>query len=85
MEFVIILLLFYVFVSWPQGTWDLNCPTRDQTHTPYIGRQSLNHWTMREFLSWKGQLRSKALLSAQVVNLHQSRYTSLCSYIDSSS
>ena len=68
-EFVIILLLFYVFFSWPQGTWDLSCPTRDQTHTPYIARQNLNHWTTREFLSWKGQLRSKALLSTQVVKL----------------
>ena len=28
--------------------WDLNSPTRDQTHTPCIGRQSLNHWTTRE-------------------------------------
>ena len=37
--------------------WDLNSPTRDQTYTPCIGRQSLNHWTTREvsarlFLTW---------------------------------
>ena len=32
----------------PQSTWDLSLPTRDQTHTPCIGRQSLNHWTTRE-------------------------------------
>ena len=25
-EFVIILLLFYVLVFWPQGTGDLSCP-----------------------------------------------------------
>ena len=40
--------LFYVFLSWPQGLWDLNSPTRDQTHTPCIGRCGLNHWTARE-------------------------------------
>ena len=28
--------------------WDLSSPTRDQTHTPCIGRQSLNHRTARE-------------------------------------
>ena len=27
---------------------DLISPTRNQTRTPYIGRQSLNHWTTRE-------------------------------------
>ena len=45
-EFVRILLLFYVFLSWPQGLWDLNSPTRDQTHTPYIRSaesEPLNH------------------------------------------
>ena len=47
-EFVRILLLFYVFLSWPQGLWDLNSPTRDQTHTPCMGRCSRNHWTARE-------------------------------------
>ena len=49
-EFVTILLLFYVLVFlvvrlfW----WDLIFPTRDRTGTPCIGRQSLNHWTTRE-------------------------------------
>ena len=40
--------LFYVlgFSSW--GMWDLSSPTRDWTATPFIGRQSLNHWTTRE-------------------------------------
>ena len=28
-EFVTILLLFYVLVFWPGGMWDLNSPTRD--------------------------------------------------------
>ena len=28
-EFVAILLLFYVLVFWPQGMWDLSFPTRN--------------------------------------------------------
>ena len=28
--------------------WHLSSLTRDQTDTPCIGRQSLNHWTTRE-------------------------------------
>ena len=47
-EFVTILLLFYVLVFWPRGMWDLSSPTRDRIHTPCIGRQSLNNWTARE-------------------------------------
>ena len=47
-EFVTILLLFYVLVFWPQVMWDLSSRTRDQTRTPCIGRWSLNHWTTRE-------------------------------------
>ena len=42
-EFVTILLLFYVLVSWPWGMWGLNSSARDQTHTLCIGRWSLNH------------------------------------------
>ena len=38
----------FCFGFWPQGMWDISSPTRDQTHTPCIGRQSLNHWTARE-------------------------------------
>ena len=47
-EFIIILLLFYVLVFWPQGMWDLSSLTRDHTCSSCIGRQSLNHWTARE-------------------------------------
>ena len=48
-ELVTILLLFYfVFVFLPWGMWDLSSQTRDWTHTPCIGRRSLNHWTARE-------------------------------------
>ena len=47
-EFVTILLLFYVLVLWPRGMWDLSSLTKDGTCTPCIGRGSLNHWTARE-------------------------------------
>ena len=41
-------LVFYVLAFWLRGMWDLSSPTRDRTHTPCIGRQSLNHRTTRE-------------------------------------
>ena len=52
-EFVTILLLFYVCLFaflffWPRGFWDLSSPHRDQTHNPCIGRRGLNRWTVRE-------------------------------------
>ena len=47
-EFVTSLLLFYVLVPWLQGIWDLSSLTRDETHTLYTGKQSLNHWASRE-------------------------------------
>ena len=40
------MFLFYVF--WPRGMWDLNFPTRNQTHTSCIG--SLDRWAYREVL-----------------------------------
>ena len=40
-EFVTILLLFYVSFFWPRSMWDLSSPTRDRTHTPWVGRRSL--------------------------------------------
>ena len=57
-EFVTILLLFYVLVFWPRGMWDLSSPTRNQTLTPCIERRSLNHWTAREVPSF--EIRSQA-------------------------
>ena len=39
-EFVTMLLLFYVLFFWPQGMWDLSFLTgADQTRAPFIGRQ----------------------------------------------
>ena len=40
--------LVYFMVFWLRGMWDLSLPTRDQTHTSYTGRWSLNHWIARE-------------------------------------
>ena len=31
-----------------RSVWDLSSLTRDQTHVPCIGRQTLNHWITRE-------------------------------------
>ena len=36
-EFVTILLLFYILVFWPQVMWDLRSLTTDQTHSSCIG------------------------------------------------
>ena len=47
-EFVTILLLFYVLVSWPGGMCGLSSSARDQTHTLCTGRWSFNHWITRE-------------------------------------
>ena len=43
--FVTVLLLFYALFFWPWVMWDPRSPTRDWTHTPCMGRWSLNHWT----------------------------------------
>ena len=39
------LLFTLCFFFWPWGMWDLNSPTRDQTHSLCSGRWSLNHRT----------------------------------------
>ena len=51
-EFVTILLLFYVLFFWLQGMGDLSSPARDRARTPCIERRSLNHWTAREVPSF---------------------------------
>ena len=50
-KYVTILLLFYVLVFGLQGIWNLSSLTRNGTHTPCIGRQSLSQWTAREVLA----------------------------------
>ena len=42
---------FYVLAFWPWGMWNLGSSSRDRTHTPCVGRFSLNSWTTRE-VSW---------------------------------
>ena len=61
-DFVATLLLFYVLGFCPRGMWDSSSPTRDQTFTPCIGRQSLNpglpekSWDHDAYTSdWTGQ------------------------------
>ena len=43
-------LFFYLFyfLAGPLGRQDLSSPRRDRTRVPCIGRQILNHWTIRE-------------------------------------
>ena len=50
-EFVTLLLLFYVLSFWPQGMWDLGSPVKVWTHITCTGRASLNHWTSRDIAS----------------------------------
>lgn len=47
-ESVMVLLLFYASVCWPQSIRSLGSPTRDGTHTSCVGRGSLNPWANRE-------------------------------------
>ena len=40
---------YFIFLAfWPRGMRNLNSLTKDWTHTPCIGRWSLNYWTARE-------------------------------------
>ena len=51
-EFITILLLFYVLVFWPWGMRvGLSSLTRYWTPTLCIGRWSISHWTTREVLT----------------------------------
>ena len=38
----------FCFFFWPWGVWGFSFLIRDWTHTPCIGRWSLNHWEIRE-------------------------------------
>ena len=39
---------FYILGFWLQAPWNLSSLTRDRTHTPSVGKKSLNHWTAKE-------------------------------------
>ena len=82
-EFITILFLFYVLVFWPRGMWDLSSSIRDWTHTPCIGRRSLNHWTARQVsiilllvISHRKFLFENESLVAECKELRQ--HTTLC-------
>ena len=48
-KFVTVLLLFFMLWVFGLQTFGILVPlAKDWTHTPCIGRQSLNHWTARE-------------------------------------
>ena len=46
-SFFFSLCIFYILAAL-HVIWERSPPTRDQSHAPCIGRQSLNHWTSRE-------------------------------------
>ena len=62
-EFVTILLLFYVSVFWPWGMWDLSSPRRDRTCMPALEDKVLTtgppgksqHHTSFHFLPYPGK------------------------------
>ena len=81
-EFVTILLLFYVLVFWPCGMWNLRIlvPLQGVRPTcPCIGRQSLNHKTAREV----PLLKSEIFISTLLCLVAQSCLT-LCNPVDCS-
>ena len=87
-EFVTVLLLFYVLVFWLWGMLDLNSLTRDWTGTPCIGRQSFNRWITREvciflFLISLSMIISRSIYVAATAKSFQSCPT-LCDPRDGS-
>ena len=50
---------FLTFLATPCGMWDLSSLTRNQTCTPCIGRQNLNHWAKSWFWSRLSYSRSQ--------------------------
>ena len=47
-EHVSVYVTFKLVLAVLRGIWDLSSLTRDQTHTPCIGSQSLHYWTAKE-------------------------------------
>ena len=50
-EFLTVLLPFYVLVFWPQDMWDLSSSSRDVTHTPALEGEVLTTGTPGRSLS----------------------------------
>ena len=59
-EFVTVLLLFYVLGFWLPDMWEICSPVRDWICTPCVGRWSLNHWTTREVLLSTSHLKRRS-------------------------
>ena len=66
-EFLTILLLFYILLFWPWGTWDLSCLTRDQTRTSSLEGEVLT----------SGPPRKSPKLSFNVLSRLKSTITSM--------
>ena len=71
-------IAFNVLVFWLQGMWKFSSLTRDWTHSSCIGRQSLNHWTSMEVLTFLifnklPLLSSSSLSSSQIRSQSQQR------------
>ena len=45
---VIISIFYFFFFAMPLSMQDPSSPTRDQTHAPALGAQTLNPWITRE-------------------------------------
>ena len=73
-EFVTIFLQLYVLDFWQHGLWNVSSPTRDSTCTPWIGRQSLNHWITRE----APNLTFKIMRNLLEANLKNNQRMDLC-------
>ena len=59
-EFVTVLLLFYILALWPRDMWDLRSPTRNWPCTPCIGRSPHRRppgSTGRSFFNWDQKRR----------------------------
>ena len=67
-DFVTILFLFYDFSIFATGMWDLSFLTRDRTHTPCIGRQSLTGHLCVAFV-WHLENVLKVLVAQQCPTL----------------
>ena len=50
MKIILLYLSFIYFFAVPRGTQDRSSLTRDRTHAPAFGAQSLNHWTTMKSL-----------------------------------
>ena len=65
-------------IFWPGGMCDLSFPTRDQSHSPCILRQSLNHRNTKEAL---GRLLLSGVFPFLLFNVFQNFHASCILFI----